>query len=189
MAQRARAAEGAALNARGTRVEVVALVASAGGLDALTRVLSELPAEFEAAVVVAQHLGGQGSKLVEILARRISLPVEWARDGARVGPGHVTVCPARSVLEVLPDGACALRRSESRLADRPLDALLSSVGDSYGARAFGVVLTGMGHDGAAGTAALCAAGAVVIAQDEDTAEHAVLPRAAAEAGAHLVLPL
>jgi chemotaxis response regulator CheB len=68
----------------GRRVEVVALVTSAGGLEALSSVLRVLPADFPAAVVVAQHLGGQGSKLVEILSRRIELPLEWARDGCRI---------------------------------------------------------------------------------------------------------
>ena len=85
------------------RVELVALVASAGGLEALTAVLRTLPGDFPAAIVVAQHLGGQGSRLVEILGRRLALEVVWACDGAAVAPGVVTVCPPRSRLEVLPD--------------------------------------------------------------------------------------
>ena len=116
-----------------------------------------LPEDLPAAVVVAQHLGGQGSTLVEILARRIPLPVEWARDGGRLERGRITVCPPRCVLEVLPDRSCAVRKSSGALEERPLDALLRSIGDSFGAAAVGVVLTGMGTDGAAGTAALKAA--------------------------------
>jgi signal transduction histidine kinase/chemotaxis response regulator CheB len=170
-------------------LDVVVLVASAGGLDALTKVLRELPGDFGAAVVVAQHLGGQGSTLAEILRRRIELPVDWASDGGRLRRGHVAVCRPRSVLELLPDGTCSLRESTGSLVDRPLDALLSSAGDSYGSRALGVVLSGMGRDGAAGTAALRAAGGVVIAQDESTSEQPSMPTAAAEAGADLVLPL
>src|SRR5215831_9391136 len=74
----------------GRPVEIVAIVASAGGLEAVTGVLRELPAGFPAAVVVAQHLGGQASHFVEILRRRIGLPVEWAKDGSAVCPGWVT---------------------------------------------------------------------------------------------------
>src|SRR3712207_5963374 len=142
MSQSARAAEPATPSGTGS-VEVVALVTSAGGLDALTRVLSALPEDFAAAVVVAQHLGGQGSKLVEILGRRISLPVEWARDGAGIEPGRVTVCRPRSVLEILPDKTCSIRPGESAVADRPLDVLLASIGDTFGAAPLAVVLTGI----------------------------------------------
>src|SRR3712207_4204172 len=83
-------------------IEVVALVASAGGLEALSTVLGKLPADLPVAVVVAQHLGGQGSRLVDILGRRTPLAVEWASDGGRIEPGQVVVCPPRSVLEILP---------------------------------------------------------------------------------------
>src|SRR3712207_2685411 len=178
MSQPARAAAEVATPSGTGSVEVVALVTSAGGLEALTRVLADLPADFGAAVVVAQHLGGQGSKLVEILDRRIALPVDWARDGARIEPGRVTVCQPRAMLEVLPDRTCSIRPIESRLADRPLDVLLTSIGDTFGAAALAVVLTGMGDDSAAGAAAVRSAGGVVVAQSEDTAEHPAMPRAA-----------
>jgi chemotaxis response regulator CheB len=78
--------------------------------------------------------------------------------------GRICVCPPRSVLEVLPDGSCAIRSTRGGLRERPLDALLTSVADSYGAAAVSVVMTGLGTDGAAGTAALTTAGGVVIAQ-------------------------
>ncbi|MFD0684821.1 chemotaxis protein CheB [Actinomadura fibrosa] len=180
----------AAQDGGGRGVEVVALVTSAGGLEALSAVLRVLPCDFPAAVVLTQHLGGQGSALVEILARRIALPVRWAREGGRVEPGTVTVCPPRSVLEVLPDRTYAVRPAEKVRAERPLDALLTSVGDSFGAASLAVVLTGMGSDGAAGAAAVRAAGGRVIAQSEDTAEQPSMPAAAVAAGAvDLVLPL
>jgi hypothetical protein len=172
-----------------TPIEVVALVTSAGGLQALSVVLGSLAEDFPAAIVVGQHLSGSGSSLVRILERRIALPVEWATDGAALRPGRVLVCPARSVVEVLPDGSCAVRPSAGTITDRPLDALLGSVGDSYGVRAVGVVLTGMGHDGAQGVVALKAAGAVVIAQDAATADEPAMPGAALDAGADLALPL
>jgi two-component system chemotaxis response regulator CheB len=74
-------------------VEVVALISSAGGLDALTVVLRDLPVDLPAAVVVQHHLGGQGSALLQILQRRVDLPMAWANDQARHVPGQVMVCP------------------------------------------------------------------------------------------------
>src|SRR5215469_4720333 len=90
----------------GSPFDVVALVASAGGLSALNQVLLQLPADFGAAVVVVQHLGGSGSSLVDILRRRSPLPVDWIADHDTLKPGGVLVCPPRHLLEVLPDGEC-----------------------------------------------------------------------------------
>ncbi|HEX6902985.1 MAG TPA: chemotaxis protein CheB [Thermoanaerobaculia bacterium] len=171
-------------------VDVIALVASAGGLEALTAVLRELPADLPAAVVVGQHLAGYASQLVQILRRRIALPIVWAEDGARLAPGHIFVAPSRKRLEVMPDGAFAVSPGDGGLRDRPLDVLLASLADSFGPRALGVVLTGMGSDGAAGARALKGAGGIVIVQSEDTAEQPSMPRSAIEVGAaDLVLPL
>ncbi|MCE0766948.1 response regulator [Pseudonocardia kujensis] len=171
------------------RVEVVALVASAAGLDALSVVLRGLPVDLPVAVVVQQHLGGQASVLPKILERRLGRPVVWAVDGAPVVvPGRVTVTPPRTCMEVLPDGTCGLHPLESA-SERPHDGLLVSLADSFRDRAMGVVLSGGGTDGAAGVGTLTAAGGVVIAQAADTAEYPSMPRAAAAAGADLVLPL
>jgi len=175
--------------ATGTGAEVIALVTSAGGLEALTAVLRALPEDLPAAVVVAQHLGTRGSLLVEILDRRVALPVVWAEQGGPLVAGRVTVCPPRARLEVLPDRTYAVTPRADR-DGRSLDALLLSVAESVGAAAVGVVLTGMGSDGTRGAAALRAAGGLVIAQSAETAEQAGMPQAAAAAGAvDLVLPV
>ena len=169
-------------------VELVVLLASAGGLDALTTVLRDLPAPLPAAVVVQQHLGGLSSVLPSILARQTPQRVSWACDGQAVAAGRVVVCPPRMHLEVAPDGRCRLHPTEP-LGERRFDLLLASVAESYGARSVAVVLSGSGQDGAAGTVAMKGAGAVVIAQSPDTAQYASMPRAAARAGADLVLPI
>jgi PAS domain-containing protein len=91
-------------------------------------------------------------------------------------------------LEIFPDGTCTLHEAGGAL-EYPHDALLTSVADSYGRRALGVVLSGFGRDGAAGVAALKAAGGISIAQSEETAEQAAMPERAADAGADVVLPL
>lgn len=170
--------------------DVVALVTSAGGLDAVSLVLADLPPDLPVAVVVGQHLGID-SALVDILARRTQLPVAWVEEGTRLEAGQVHVCPPYSRLEILPDGSCTLAPFDRHLlTERPLDGLLQSVGDSYGPRSVAVVLTGMGRDGAAGARALKAAGGAVLVQSEESAAFPDMPRAAIEAGAaDLVVPL
>lgn len=174
----------------GTPPAVVALVASAGGLGALSSVLTGLAGDLPVAVVVAQHLGGHGRMLVDILRRRVPLSFDWAAEGAPLVPGKVVVCPPRTVLEVLPDGTLALTPAAGPGAGGVLDGLLASLADSFGPRALAVVLTGMGRDGAAGAQALKRAGGTVIAQSEASAEHASMPRAVVDSGAaDLVLDL
>jgi chemotaxis response regulator CheB len=82
-------------------------------------VLGGLPADLPAAVVVGQHLGGQGSALVDILSRRTPLAVRWAADGLELLAGTVTVCPPRSVLEILPGRTCSVRPADGPVAARP----------------------------------------------------------------------
>ncbi|MGW3963984.1 chemotaxis protein CheB [Amycolatopsis sp. NPDC005003] len=169
---------------------VVALVASAGGLGAIASVLSTLPAGFGFAVVVGQHLGGHGGMLADILRRRLPLPVEWAADGEPLLPGTVTVCPARTLMELLPDGTVSLAPATGPGSGGVLDALLASLAGSVGERAVGVVLSGMGQDGLAGAQAIRRAGGTVIAQSAQSAEHSSMPLAVTEAGvANLVLDL
>src|SRR5262245_58883130 len=121
-------------------VEVVALVASAGGLDAVSAVLRDLPADLPAAIIVQQHLGGHSSVLPTILQRRLGRPVNWATDGAPiVVPGRITVSPPRTCVEILPDGTCGLRTVEPA-SGRAHDELLRSLADSFRDRALAVVL-------------------------------------------------
>ena len=132
--------------------------------------LRALPADIDASVVAQTHLGGQGSALCSILRRRLDRDVTCVSDGELLTPGPVWVCPPRKRLEVLPDGTCSLSVVDGGARDLPHDALLGWLAESLGARALAVVLTGMGKDGEIGVAALKAAGGLVIAQSEDTAE-------------------
>ncbi|MBL7259524.1 chemotaxis protein CheB [Paractinoplanes lichenicola] len=172
-----------------TGVAVVVLVASSGGVYALGAVLRQLPKDLAAPVVVQQHLGTHGSQFVNVLQRQTGLPVAWALDGELLKPGQVVVTPPRRRLEILPDGSTAVGAALLDIRERPHDLLLTSLADSYGPRALAVVLTGMGVDGAGGVRAMKAAGGLVIAQSEESAEQPSMPRAAIEAGADLVLPL
>lgn len=169
-------------------VELVVLMASAGGLEALLAVLGDLPAELGAPIVVQQHLGGQSSVLPMILQRSTARPVCWARDRQTIEPGPVIVCPPDMHMELMTDRTCRLRRMGS-ISERRFDVLLVSVADSYGPRALAVVLSGSGRDGAQGVTAMKRAGAVVIAQSPASATYPSMPIAAAEAGADLILPV
>lgn len=175
--------------APGSPFDVVALVASAGGLSALNQVLLSLPEDFGAALVIVQHLD-LDSSLAEILSRRSPLPVQWIADRDSLRPGHIYVCPPRHLLEVRPDAACSLRPMEPDHRLRPIDYFLVSLAASFGRRSMVVVLTGMGRDSAAGSEAVSQAGGMVLVQSPDSAEHSTMPSAVIDVGvADLVLPL
>src|SRR5690349_6832922 len=110
----------------------IALVASAGGLEAVSAVLRDFPPDLPAAVVVAQHLGGSGSALAEILRQRTALPVSWAADGMVLEGGRVLIAPPRTAIEVRPDGTLALRPAPNTTGSGPFDRLLTSLADSFG---------------------------------------------------------
>ncbi len=169
---------------------MVALVASAGGLAALIQVLLTLPDDFNAALVVVQHLGGPVSRLAEILGRRSPLPVHWIGDHDLLKAGHVYVCPAQRLLEIRPDAECLIRVMEPDHRLRPIDFFLASLARSYGRRAMVVVLTGMGGDSAAGSEAVSQASGTVLVQSPKSADHPMMPTAVIGIGAaDIVLPL
>ncbi|OBA80320.1 hypothetical protein A9W99_19030 [Mycobacterium sp. 1164966.3] len=173
--------------APGSPVELIALLASAGGLASLSIVLGDLPRKFPAAIVVQQHLGGRSSVLPGILGDRTPHRVQWASDGQAVEPGRVLVCPPGTNMQLEPDGSCTLHPIQEH-GERRFDVLMTSLASSYGGRGVAVVLSGSGRDGADGTVAMKDAGGTVIAESPDTAEYPDMPRAAAKAGA-LVLPV
>jgi two-component system, chemotaxis family, protein-glutamate methylesterase/glutaminase len=137
-----------------------------------------------------QHMAAGFTRgLVEWLDQSVALHVDLARDGAALAPG-IWFAPDDAHLLLGPAMHLTLDRETVVGAHRPaVDVLLSSMASSAGASAVGVVLTGMGRDGAKGAAALRRAGACVIAQDEQTSAIFGMPRAAIEAGASRVLPL
>ena len=160
--------------------EIVAMAASAGGLTALGHVLSRLPADFTAAIVVVQHLDPRHRSLMaEILDKRTSLEVRQAQEGDLLRPGTVYIAPPDHHLLVNSDGRLSLSRSELVHFVRPsADLLFESVAASYQERAIAVVLTGTGSDGSMGVAAIKKLGGIVIAQDELSAEYSGMPAAA-----------
>jgi two-component system chemotaxis response regulator CheB len=170
---------------------VIALVASAGGLDALSQVLAALPATLNAAVLVLQHLeSGRVSLLPRILETRTVLRVVPAHDGAPLRAGTVYVAPSGRHLRVTGDRTLSLTDTPRVNYSRPsADVLLQSLA-AAGAPVIAVVLTGRGEDGAEGSLSVWRSGGTVLAQDRATSLHFGMPGAAARAGGvSEVLPL
>lgn len=168
----------------GAAFDIVALAASAGGLTAISQVLSGLPADFPATIVVVQHLDPRHRSLMaDILSRRTSLKVKQAEEGDLLEPSTVYIARPNRHLLVNPDGSLSLTQSELVHFVRPsADLLFESVGASYKERSVAVVLSGTGNDGSMGVQAIKKMGGTVIAQDEKTSEFFGMPGAAIKTG-------
>lgn len=167
-----------------TAFDVVALASSAGGLQALKALLSALPGDFPAALVVVQHLDPDHKSLMaEILDRSTALRVKQAEEGDTIQWSTVHIAPPDHHLLVNTAGTLSLSHSELVHFVRPsADLLFESVAASYGSRAIAVVLTGTGHDGDMGVRAIVSQGGVVIVQDPETARFRGMPETALETG-------
>jgi two-component system chemotaxis response regulator CheB len=171
---------------------VVGLAASAGGLTALSHVLSCLPADFAAPLLVVQHLDPHHrSWLAEILGRRVALTVRQVRGGEQIAAGNVYVAPPDHHLLLGRTGVLDLSDLARVQHVRPsADLLFTSLAEAWGPGAVAVVLTGTGRDGAAGVLAIKERGGTVIAQDEASADFFGMPGAAFRTGVvDRVLPL
>ena len=177
---------------RPRRVRMVALGASTGGPAALAEILGGLNDETYAPILVVQHMAaGFTSGLVHWLSGETRLPLSLAEDGQAVRPASVYVAPDGLHMGVGADGR--LRLEPGGPADPfcpSASHLFASVADAYGASAMGVLLTGMGRDGADGLARLRAAGAVTVAQDEASSVVFGMPAEAVRLGAaeHVLPP-
>ena len=155
-----------------TTERVIAIGASTGGTEALARIFAALPADGPG-IVIAQHIVAEfSSRFAERLDRSSAYTVREARDGDAILRGHAYLAPGHQHLRVTRSGArylCALSDEPPHNRHRPsVDVLFDSVAEAVGANAIGVLLTGMGADGAAGLAAMRAQGARTIAQDKET---------------------
>jgi two-component system chemotaxis response regulator CheB len=176
-------------SARLHRAAIVGICASAGGPPAVKRVLAAIPGDFPLPILVVQHMAaGFIDGLATWLDQHVALPVRLARDGA---PATAGVWLAPDHVHLVADSRLRMRLEPepSAMRHRPSgDMLLAGLAAAARERTVAVVLTGMGSDGAQGTAAVRAAGGLTIAQDEPTSAIYGMPRAALERGAELVLP-
>jgi len=162
---------------------IVGIGASAGGLEAFSELLHNLPEKTGMAFVLVQHLDPKHeSALPEILGRTTKLPVEEVKDGTVVQPNHVYVIPANTSM-MIDDGALHLRaRMTVRGQHMPIDNFFRSLAEKVGQRAIGVVLSGTASDGTEGCRAIKEAGGLTFAQDEESAKYDSMPRSAVHAG-------
>lgn len=172
--------------------DVVALTASADGLNALKSILSTLPPDFPAAIVVVQHLSPRHPSLIaQILNNCTPLLVKEATQGCKLSPGEVFIAPPDYHLLANSDGSLSLSQTEKVHFVRPAaEILFESVAQSYKDRAIAVVLTGGDGDGSRGVRAIKKMGGKVIAQDKATSKVWGMPAAAINTGCvDWVLPL
>ncbi len=172
--------------------DVVALAASAGGLNALSLILSRLPDDLPAALLIVQHLHPDfPSMMAEILSRRTRLSIHEATNGDILKAGAIFIAPPDKHMILADDATIELMQSDLVKFVRPsADLLFSSVAAVFKHRAIAVVLTGTGRDGSSGVQAIKKAGGAVIAQNKETSEFFGMPAAAIETGAvDYILPL
>ena len=166
---------------------IVAIGVSTGGPNALQYVFSQLPAEFSGSILVVQHMP---EGFTELFARRLDescrMRVKEAQSGDLLLAGRVLICPGNRHLTVkrLPLGNVAVLVDDEPVnGHRPsVDVLFRSVAGEFGARSIGVLMTGMGEDGASGLGAIRTAGGLTIAQDQESCVVFGMPRAAIERG-------
>jgi two-component system chemotaxis response regulator CheB len=166
------------------RFDAIAIGTSAGGVEALSRLLPALPKGLGAAVFVVLHLPRhRPSLLAEIFAPRCALPVREALDKEPVQPGTVYLAPPDYHLLVDAGPQIALSTDEPVHYSRPsVDVLFESAADVYGARLLGIILTGGNEDGAAGLAAVRRAGGMTLVQQPEEALAPQMPAAALARG-------
>jgi two-component system, chemotaxis family, protein-glutamate methylesterase/glutaminase len=164
----------------------VVIASSAGGLPALLAVLPHLPVDFAAPIVCVQHVSPHHpTLLVEILERRCALAIHFVDDGMLPGPGTVLVAPPDHHAVFQPDGRLSLWDGPPVNHVRPsADLLFSTAAAVVDGDTIAVVLSGTGHDGAAGAAAVREAGGTVLVQSPETCEF----RGMVEATMRLVQP-
>jgi two-component system, chemotaxis family, protein-glutamate methylesterase/glutaminase len=165
--------------------QLLAIAASTGGPSALQTILLGLGSDFPLPTLVAQHIArGFVEGMAAWLNRTTPLPVHVAQLGEPLLPGHVYLAPDEQHL--LAGAGAIVCLQPSAASDRycpSADLLFEGVAAIYGSRALGVILTGMGNDGARGLAALRAAGSITLAQNEASCVVYGMPQAAVAAGA------
>ncbi|AYF35766.1 chemotaxis response regulator protein-glutamate methylesterase [Vreelandella alkaliphila] len=147
---------------------IIAIACSTGGPQALAHLLSKLPTNFPAPVVIAQHIShGFIEGMAHWLTSLCSMPVCVAQHGEPLKPGCIYLSPSERNLRVTPSHRLQLQQSPDNSLYHPsCDALLTSVADVYGPEAIGVILTGMGRDGVSGMRAIHLSGGCTFAQNE-----------------------
>ena len=159
-----------------TTRDIVVVGTSAGGLKALTELVSQLPASFPAAVFIVQHMAGDMPSLLDqVLNRHASLPVSKAYDQETIQPGRIYVAEADHHLFLDGPTVRVVRGPRENRFRPSVDVLFRSAAVAFGPRVIGVVLTGMLDDGASGLFAIKQVGGIAVVQDPVEAEYPSMP--------------
>jgi two-component system, chemotaxis family, protein-glutamate methylesterase/glutaminase len=162
----------------GSGFDLVVIGASAGGFDALCRIVSRLPADFSLPIAAVQHRAKESELLAKLIQDCTALPVVEVEDKQPIEPGTVYIAPPDYHL-LVEEGAFALSTEGLVGYSRPsIDVCFESAADVYGPGVIGVVLTGANADGARGLKRIVEGGGQAIVQDPSTAEVAVMPASA-----------
>lgn len=168
-----------------SELEILGIGTSAGGPVALARLFRELPRPLKVPVLVVQHITpGFLESFIQWLSAQVGLPIRVGKDGEEVRPGEVYFAPEDVHMEITSSKRLKLCRTEPQNGFRPsTDRLFESLARSFGARSIGVILTGMGDDGARGLLEIRQRGGRTFAQDEESSLVFGMPRHALELGA------
>jgi two-component system chemotaxis response regulator CheB len=180
-----------AANGLSRKPQAVVIGASTGGPGALQTLFKALPANFPLPILCVQHIAGEFAKgLVSWLADQSKLPINFARGGESFQRGTITFPAPGCNLHVGPSGLIAMTPLDADSMGASVDATMMSAAKYWGAGTVGVLLTGMGSDGAQGMLAISRAGGTTIAQNAETSVIFGMPeRAIALGAAQSVLPL
>ncbi|MFZ6638578.1 chemotaxis protein CheB [Undibacterium sp. TC4M20W] len=172
--------------------KTIVIGASAGGISALQDILTGLPADYGLPIIVLLHLPeNRESKLVELFAHFVKLPVREARDKDIISAGTIYFASAGYHLSIETDYSFSLSCEAPVFFSRPsIDILMESAAHVYGRRLVGILLTGANQDGAYGLSCIANHGGLTVVQDPGEAQVATMPKAAlAQMQPDLILPL
>lgn len=170
---------------QGKPVNLVVFGASTGGPQALQKILAVIPSNFPVPIICIQHIGDEFAKgFLDWLAPKCRAKVRMADSGEIPSPGSIYFPQPGNHLKIDPKGRLAYSNEQSPNGHRPsIDVMFSSAADYFGPAAMGILLTGMGKDGAAGLLAIARAGGITIAQDESSSIIFGMPKEAIRLGA------
>lgn len=171
-------------------LSIVAIGASAGGIEAFTELMSDLPADTGMAFVLIQHLDPKHhSLLTELFSKKTSMPVKEVTNGMRVESNHVYIIPPNAVMSISNHSLRLSPREDSRSLHMPIDHFMRALAEDLGNQAIGVILSGSGTDGTLGLAEIQAHGGLAFVQEKTSARYSAMPGSAIAAGhADYVLP-
>lgn len=180
------------LRERAAACRMIVLGSSAGGIEALKKILPKLSKDYPLSVALVQHIGSESPQiLAQFFSGLCSVSVKEAEDKEKIEPSHVYLAPVGYHLMISEDFTFSLTVEEPVNFARPsIDVLFETAAVAYREKLIGVVLTGSNEDGAAGLAAIKNYGGVTIAQDPNTAQFPPMPLAAINLVApDLILPV